>query len=203
MTTMQTTETMIKSEETILKILQEEFVEIAFQWAKIRKKTGEHLIKAMEALNTSGFKSHQKWLENNFRFPKCDQNICMKVAQGLITEEQARWLPASTACKIDPENFPKLDEEYAIYSVLDGRIVKKRAIDFTKEDKRINVSTQGILSAAEAKRANENNKPLLTALAKEHRIENTMLVLYVPSIKKEIKYKITQRLIDDINSANI
>lgn len=184
--------------ESTLNSLKQTFADnLGMKWRDLLDKTGEFLLQAKDKLNFVLFKALKAWLKQEYNISESQQDVCIRVARGEISQELANFLPPSLAKNIATENLPDLDKEYVIYSPEEGGPITKKARNFTKQEKKINIGPHGIkdLSTIEGP---EEIKPFARAFAKSYRIEEQHLILVVPSIQKEVAYRITKALVNEI-----
>lgn len=182
-----------------LESLKTEFDSIGSKWRSLRVETGRFLLKAKEQLGDTGLRMLMKWIKKVYKITEVEQKVCIRMATGELPSEIADFGPASIMSKIETQNLPDLDQEYEIYSPSAGGVIKKKPRHWDREEKRINLGVHGVKSIDESFKFNE--KPVLTAIAASHRIEKDTLVLFVPSLNKEVKYLITPKLVADVTKA--
>lgn len=182
----------------VMAYLKEEFHRSFGQrWEELKMDIGNFLNDAHEALspNEAAYNDLKSWISETYGISLVAQQTCIRIANEEISEEVASRLTASLASKIHTKNVPQMDDTYNIYSPVEGRMVRKKFRDFTKDEARLNIGIHGINAARAIKTA---QKPVLTAMAKSHRIENGSLILFVPSMKKEIKYRVTEKFVKEL-----
>jgi len=187
------------TDKSLNDFLEEFLSQIGPSWSKIKRRVGEFLIEASEALNDGQVQYLKSWLADQYQISISLQNVCMRVARGEMSQEVADRLPPSKAQHMDTPNVPDMDRDYTIIGD-DGGPTTKKFRDFTKSEIRANVTSHGVKSIEEAG-SKIDARPIVTARADKFWIEDGRLYLHFPSLGKNGWIKISQNLVDQISGA--
>lgn len=187
--------------QELLESLKSEFNQkIASQLQRMRQAVGKFLLSAQEMLDERYYKALAIWLKEKHRINLSEQRVCVRVANGEMSEEQAVLIPPSIAQFIATENLPDPNGEYLIYSPDQGAPIRKRFRLFSKMERKVNLSVHGIKPLAEAVPVTKH-KPFETAVSSGYRVEGPFLVLIVNSLSKEVRHRITAEFVKQVSAA--
>ena len=167
------------------------------KWRSVKSQLGHFLIEAETNLSEPFYKSLRLWLKTQHHIAYSLQVVCMRVAKGEMTDEQASLIPASIAKNIPVDKMPDPDKEYKIYSPDAGGVVRKKFRDFSPSDKKVNLTNHGIRIETIPAKA---HKPFVKTKASSFRVDRRELILLVNSTNTEVHIPITVELIDALTS---
>ena len=100
--------------------------------------------------------------------------------------------------------MPDHDKTYEIYCPTTGAVVRKKMKDFDRHEVKANIFIgQGVVNVLDAKAAiAKKQRPTLPATARSHRFENGYLVLFVPSLRRDVRYPLTDKFVRSIAGAD-
>lgn len=188
----------MSSDENTVNQFKERFSsQLGNRWSELRRLTGDFLVEAKTALDRPQFEILQRWLDQQHRISIAEQNVCMRISSGEISEGIASLISASKLASMPFENIPTSPEQvFHIQSPVVGGPVLRKLCEFTKEERTACIGSHGIIEVGD--QLPGKTTVIQTARASSYVIEGGDLVLVVNSLKKRIRLAISKKLALDV-----